>query len=83
MSQSYASGKHALAICDRCGCRTAYRELKVQVVNRRPSGLRVCSDCLDLDHPQLQLNTLRIDDPQALRNPRPEIDRDTQRELIP
>ena len=54
-----------------------------QVVNSVRTGLRVCRDCMDQDHPQLRLNRLRIDDPQALQNARPESDKYTQRELIP
>lgn len=79
----FARGTHALAICDRCGCRARYLEMKFQVVNSVRTGLRVCPDCLDEDHPQLKLNRLRIDDPQALRDARPEIDIEEQRQLIP
>lgn len=57
--------------------------MKFQIVNGVRTGLRVCESCLDQDHPQLMLNRIRIDDPQALRNARPESDKETQRELIP
>jgi hypothetical protein len=80
---SYAVGKRSIAICDRCGCRAKYLDLKAQVVNSIRTGLRVCPDCLDQDHPQLKLNRVRIDDPQALRHARPESDKTAQRELIP
>ena len=78
----YATGKQSIAICDRCGCRAKYKELRDQVINGAKSGLRVCPDCLDIDHPQLRLNRIRINDPQALRFPRPEVDRDAQRRLL-
>lgn len=78
----YATGKYSIAICDRCGCRAKYTELRDQVINGIKSGWRVCPDCLDVDHPQLRLNRIRINDPQALRFPRPEIDKDLQRRLI-
>lgn len=81
MSTSYATGKYAIAICDRCGCRAKYKELRAQVVNGERTNLRVCPDCLDVDHPQLRLNRIRIDDPQALRFPRPEFDIISQRAL--
>lgn len=81
MGSAYALGKHALAICDRCGCRARYLEMKDQVVNSVKTGLRVCPDCLDQDHPQLKLNKVRINDPQALRYPRGEIDILDQRRL--
>jgi len=68
----YASGKKSVAVCDRCGLKYPYKKLKEEIYNRRPNGLRVCSSCLDDDHPQLQLGRQKISDPQALRNPRPE-----------
>jgi len=80
---SYATGKKSLGICDRCGCREKYVRMQFQVINSARSGLRVCRDCLDQDHPQLKLNRVRIDDPQALRYARPESEKLTQRELIP
>lgn len=56
--------------------------MKFQVVNSVRTGLRVCRDCLDQDHPQLKLNRIRIDDPQALRYARPESEKLVQRELF-
>jgi len=82
MGSSYATGKRSIAICDRCGCREKYLQLRYQVVNSVKTGLLVCRDCLDQDHPQLKLNRIRINDPQALRHPRPESDREYQRRLI-
>ena len=32
----------------------------------------MCPECWDPDHPQLQLGMYPVDDPQALRNPRPD-----------
>ena len=68
----YASGKKSVALCDRCGQQYPYQDLKEQIENKRPNGLRVCPPCLDKDHPQLQLGEQRIVDPQALRHPRPD-----------
>lgn len=82
MSVMYATGKYSLAICDRCGCRAKYKELRDQVINGAKSGLRVCPDCLDADHPQLRLNKIRINDPQALQFARPEVDKELQRRLL-
>lgn len=45
----YASGKYAVAICDRCADKIPYRKLKDDGQN--PS-LRVCPDCWDMHHPQ-------------------------------
>ena len=68
----YAAGKKSKALCDRCGLKYDYDQLKEQVVNRRPSGLRVCPSCLDVDHPQHRVGEAKISDAQALRHPRPD-----------
>jgi len=62
---AYASGKHSLARCDRCGFVYGYLELKKEWNN-----LRVCQECYEPKHPQLDPKTQRVD-PEALRNPRP------------
>ena len=36
----YASGKKSVALCDRCGQQYPYQDLKEQIENRRPNGLR-------------------------------------------
>lgn len=72
MSAKFASGKRAIATCDRCGQRFKLKQLKIQVVKAKLTGLLVCPECLDPDHPQLFLGLYPITDPQALRNPRPE-----------
>ena len=71
---SYASGKYALAVCDRCGQQYKYSQLKEEVENGRRNGLRVCPPCYDEDHPQLRLGKEKVVDPQALRDPRPDAD---------
>ena len=71
---SYASGKYALAVCDRCGQQYKYSQLREEVENGRRNGLRVCSPCHDEDHPQLRLGKEKVVDPQALRDPRPDAD---------
>ena len=72
MSTSFATGKIAVALCDRCGQQRLLRELRDQVIAQKKSGLLVCAECLDEDHPQYQLGKTPIFDPQALRNPRPD-----------
>jgi hypothetical protein len=72
MGNRFASGKIAIAICDRCGFRFRLRELKELVVKTKKVNLLVCPACWDPDHPQLQLGMYPVDDPQALRNPRPD-----------
>ncbi|MET1083318.1 MAG: hypothetical protein ABWY12_09770 [Burkholderiales bacterium] len=64
----YGSGKFAWAICDICGLRCRYSELRALVRNRRQTQVRVCPDCRDRDQPSPRV----LRDPQALRHPRPE-----------
>lgn len=71
MSKQFASGKHAIALCDRCARQVEYRSLRMQIVNMKPTGLLVCDECLDPDHPQWQVGLWPVDDPQALRDARP------------
>ena len=72
MGSPFASGKNAISICDRCSVRFKLTELRNQIVKQKPTGLMVCKGCYDEDHPQLMLGTYPIQDPQALRNPRPD-----------
>lgn len=73
MSSRFASGKHAIAECDRCGFQYQLKELKELVVKTRNTNIYVCPTCWEKDQPQLQLGMYPVDDPQALRNPRPDI----------
>jgi hypothetical protein len=72
MSNRFASGKNAIAECDRCGMRYKLKILKREVVKTKNYELLVCPTCWDPDHPQLQLGMYPVDDPQGLRNPRPD-----------
>ena len=72
MSNRFASGKNAIAECDRCGQRFKLKTLKTEIVKTKGYNLLVCPACWDPDHPQLQLGMYPVDDPQALRNPRPD-----------
>jgi hypothetical protein len=72
MGSRYASNKTAIAICDRCGFRFRLRELRELIVKTKKVNLLVCQECWEPDQPQLQLGMYPVDDPQALRNPRPD-----------
>lgn len=72
MGNRYASSKIAIAICDRCGFRFKLRELRTLVVKTKQINMLVCKECWEPDQPQLQLGMYPVDDPQALRNPRPD-----------
>lgn len=67
----FARGKYAIGYCERCQFKVPLGKLRNQVVAAKPTGLMVCPDCLDKDHPQLLLGRYRIHDPQALRRPAP------------
>lgn len=70
MGNRFASGKNAIAECDRCGFRYKLKELKKEVVKTKTYNLLVCPTCWTPDQPQLQLGMYPVDDPQAVREPR-------------
>jgi hypothetical protein len=70
MGNRFASGKIAIAECDRCGQQYQLKALKTEIIKQRKYQLLVCPECWDPDQPQLMLGTFPVDDPQALRNPR-------------
>lgn len=65
----------ALGMCDRCGFSFKLSQLHVEFYDARPDGLLVCSVCLDVDNPQLQLGRAPVFDPQSLLDPRPDLNR--------
>ena len=73
MPSKYASGKYAIAECDRCGFRYKLKELKKEVVKTHLFNIKVCPSCWNPDQPQLQLGLYPVNDPQALREPRPDV----------
>jgi len=70
MGNRFASGKKAIAMCDRCGQQFKLKTLKEEIIKTKRYNLLVCEECWDPDQPQLQLGMYPVDDPQALRNPR-------------
>ena len=73
MPNQFASGKHSIAECDRCGQRYKLKELKTQTVKTKPFKIKVCPTCWDPDQPQLQLGMYPVNDPQAVQDPRPDV----------
>jgi hypothetical protein len=73
MPSKFASGKYAIAECDRCAQRYKLKELRIQIVKTKPFQIRVCRTCWDPDQPQLSLGLYPVNDPQAVRNPRPDV----------
>jgi len=72
MGNRFASGKYAIAQCDRCDQRYLLKQLRREVIKTKNYELLVCPECWDPDQPQLQLGMYPVDDPQGLRNPRPD-----------
>lgn len=72
MATPYASGKWAIAECDRCGQQYKLKQLRMEVIKTKLYQLKVCEACWDPDQPQLQLGMYPVNDPQALYQPRPD-----------
>jgi hypothetical protein len=72
MGNRFAAGKRAISECDRCGFRFKLKNLKGLVIKTKNVNILVCPQCWEPDHPQLLLGMYPVDDPQALRNPRPD-----------
>ena len=64
---SFATNKNPYAICDRCGFRYPYLDLREEWNN-----LKVCPECYEPKARQLE-PTQTGADPQAVREPRPDI----------
>lgn len=69
---AYAAGKKALAICDRCGFTVKLKDLKYEIRDQSRTGFRVCTNCLDEDHPQLRIGDVDTSENISLFNPRPD-----------
>ena len=48
------------------------KKLRRLVIKTKNINLLVCPECWEPDQPQLQLGMYPVNDPQALRNPRPD-----------
>lgn len=73
MANRFASGKKAIAECDRCGFRFKLKDLRKLIIKTKQVTIKVCNECWEPDQPQLQLGMYPVDDPQALREPRPDL----------
>ena len=72
MGHKYASGQNAIAICDVCGFQYKLRQLKELIVKNEKTNIKACPECWEPDQPQNRLGEFPVDDPQAIRNPRPD-----------
>lgn len=83
MPSPYALGKRSYGFCDICGFRYLLAELTSQSVAGRKRSDRVCPKCWSPDHPQNWQGRYPIQDPQALRDPRPDNGQEASREIPP
>jgi hypothetical protein len=67
---AYAAGKYAKGLCDRCGFKYHLHELQ-----KEWTGFKVCYECYEPKHPQLELNDVGAD-PVAIYEPRPDTDKE-------
>jgi hypothetical protein len=49
------------------------KQLKTQILKTKPYKIKVCPTCWDPDQPQLSLGLYPVNDPQAVREPRPDV----------
>lgn len=73
MPNRFASGKYSIAECDRCGQRYKLKELRKLTIKVKQVNIKVCPECWEPDQPQLSLGLYPVNDPQAVREPRPDI----------
>jgi hypothetical protein len=73
MPSQFSSGKYAIAECDRCGQRYKLKELRKLTIKTKQVSIKVCKECWEPDQPQLQLGMYPVNDPQAVREPRPDV----------
>ena len=72
MTTQFASGKFAIAECDRCAFRFKLTQLKKLTIKTKNVSIKVFPECWEEDQPQLQLGMYPVNDPQAVREPRPD-----------
>ena len=73
MPSKYASGRNSISECDRCGFRYRLKELKTLTIKTKNVRIKVCPTCWEPDQPQLSLGLYPVNDPQAVREPRPDV----------
>ena len=73
MPSKYSSGKNSIAECDICEQRYKLVELRKLTIKTKLTNIKACPECWNPDQPQLQLGMYPVNDPQAVREPRPDI----------
>lgn len=73
MTNRFTAGRIAIADCDRCGHQYQLKKLKALVIRTKVTNILVCPECWEPDQPQNLQGMYPVEDPQALRNPRPDL----------
>lgn len=73
---AFALGKHSYGVCDRCGFRARYLDLRMEW-----TGFKVCSECFEPKAPQLE-PTQTGSDAEALFQPRTDVKEDNNRFIV-
>ena len=72
MSNKYTTNKNAIADCDVCGFQFKLKTLKSLFVRETKTNILACTECWNPDQPQNLQGMYPVNDPQAVRNPRPD-----------
>ena len=72
MTNRFASATKTIAECDVCGFRYKLKELRNIVTKGKDTNIKACRECWSGDHPQNKLGEFPVNDPQAIRNRRPD-----------
>ena len=70
MSNKYTTNKNAIADCDVCGFQFKLKKLTIRTNN---TEIKVCKECWEPDQPQNMQGMYPVEDPQAVRDPRPDL----------
>jgi hypothetical protein len=72
MSNKYTTNKNAIADCDVCGFQFKLKKLKSLFVRKTKTNILACPECWNPDQPQNMQGMYPVEDPQAVRDPRPD-----------
>lgn len=79
MATRFASYKRAFGYCDLCGQRYDLKVMKKIYILGKLINTKRCPECWEIDHPQNWVGVIggqkASNDPQALREPRPDTNR--------
>mgnify|MGYP003631446552 CR=1 FL=1 len=68
----FTTNKNAIADCDVCGFQFKLKTLKSLFVRKTKTNILACKECWNPDQPQNMQGMYPVDDPQAVRDPRPD-----------